>query len=193
MFNSILLVFIDEPGPGPVIQPLGKNVQLKCRVSQGFRTQWTFQFFGQNSVISSDETGVVTDLRRRGITIQISGSNTVLNIYPSVELNRTQIRCLAVHFDNVNSRLQSRIVNVTIYGTYSIIHVVNIDRKYKVLQLRGYFRIYQSIEVVIYIITSESNCKDSDYTLTLEPHKIIKIMNHYNDENMCSSCVCHVI
>ena len=124
MYIFYYLAFIEEPGPGPFLQPLGTQVRLNCRVSQGYRLQWTFQLLGQTSVITLEDTDVEAE---QGITIKTMGRNSVLTIRPPKELKSAQIRCLALHLEVLPAIFRSKIVNVTIYGMCNIIHVVNIE------------------------------------------------------------------
>ena len=54
----ILLVFLEEAGPGPVVQPLGTQVQLISSLPHSIIMNF-LNFFGQTSIVSLDETDVV--------------------------------------------------------------------------------------------------------------------------------------
>ena len=108
-------VLTEEPGPGPLIAPLGTQVQLTCSVTESYRIVWRYLPPG----VTNSELAVDVDqtLRTRGIIVENTSNTTSHLIVNGTEGNsHSSFTCLAIKRDDPVRRSRSRRVEVVFYG-----------------------------------------------------------------------------
>ncbi len=76
MYNfSLLSVFVEEPGPGPVVSPIGTPIELTCSVNTEYALRWFVQVLGLSNELASDDSLDTIALNSQGITVK-DGSNS---------------------------------------------------------------------------------------------------------------------
>ena len=112
-------VFTEEPGPGPLIAPLGTQVLLTCSVTESYRIVWRYLPPG----VTDGELAVAVDqtLRARGIIVENPSNTTSHLIVNGTEGNsQSSFTCLAIERDDPIRRSRSRLVEVVFYGMNDI-------------------------------------------------------------------------
>jgi len=108
---------LEQPGPGPVLVPVGKAAELTCSVSKGNGIQWEIHFSGSSGEVSTDSPGVLEGLEQHQITVQGLGNTTsVLTICSETANNGTRFRCVAVNLTNALDRADGTEVEVLFFG-----------------------------------------------------------------------------
>ncbi len=66
MYNfSLLSVFVEEPGPGPVVSPIGTPIELTCSVNGEYTLRWFVLVSGLNNELNSGD-------RQCHLTLEVS-------------------------------------------------------------------------------------------------------------------------
>ena len=112
-------VFTETPGPGPLIAPLGTQVQLTCSITESYRVLWRYLPPGVTDIQLAD---IDQTLRTRGIKVE-NPSNTTshLIVNGTVGNNQSSFVCFAIKRNDSVRRSRSRLVEVVFYGMNSII------------------------------------------------------------------------
>ena len=111
--------FTEEPGPGPLIAPLGTQVRLDCSITEMYIIAWQYSHPSIQSSITSDVPGGEQAFRNRNITIENPSDTTSHLIINGTEKNNQSIlSCQAVTINDAFNRHPSRDVEVIFYGRY---------------------------------------------------------------------------
>ena len=110
-------VFTEEPGPGPLIAPIGTQVRLDCSVTEMYIIAWQYSHPSIQSSITSDVPGGEQAFRIRNLTIE-NPSTTIshLIINGTEGNNQSVLSCQAVTIGDAFTRHSSRNVEVIFYG-----------------------------------------------------------------------------
>ncbi len=122
MYNfSLLSVFVEEPGPGPVVSPIGTPIELTCSVNIEYALRWFVQVVGLDNELNSggDSLDAIV-LNSRGITVKDGSNSTSSHLVINVtQVNSVEyVECEAVLLTDINIRNRSDRVDVTIFGIY---------------------------------------------------------------------------
>ncbi len=115
-------MFVEEPGPGPVVSPIGTPIELTCSVNREYGLIWFVRVSGMELRSDSefDEPGFIS----RGITVkeqERSNSTSSHLVINATQVNSVEyVECEAVLLTD-NTRTRSGRVDVTIFG---ILHAV---------------------------------------------------------------------
>ena len=113
-------VFTEEPGPGPLIAPLGTQVLLTCSVTESYRIVWRYLPPGETDGVTA--VNIDQTLRTRGIMVENPSNTTSHLIVNGTEGNgQSSITCLAIKRENSFERSRSRRVEIVFYGMNNII------------------------------------------------------------------------
>ncbi len=120
---SLLSVFVEEPGPGPVVSPIGTPIQLTCSVNGEYALRWFVQVLGFNNELGSADPLDTMALNSRGITVKEGSNSTSSHLVINVtQVNSVEyVECEAVLLTDTSTRTRSGRVDVTIFG---ILHAV---------------------------------------------------------------------
>ncbi len=124
MYNfSLLSVFVEEPGPGPVVSPIGTPIELTCSVNGGYILIWFVRVSDQGRELSSDSNSDSETLNSQGITVKDGSNSTSSHLVINVtQVNSVEyVECEALLLTDTNRRTRSGRVDVTIFG---ILHAV---------------------------------------------------------------------
>ncbi len=108
-------MFVEEPGPGPVVSPIGTPIELTCSVNTEYALRWFVQVLGLDNELASGDSLDTISLNSRGITVKdATSSHLVINV---TQVNSVEyVECEAVLLSNPNTRTRSGRVDVTIFG-----------------------------------------------------------------------------
>ncbi len=121
---SLLSVFVEDPGPGLVVSPIGTPIELTCSVNEEYNLIWFVQVTDQLMELSSDSNFDRLALNSQGIYVKEGSNSTSSHLVINVtQLNNSveYVECGAVLLTNPNMRTRSGRVDVTIFG---ILHAV---------------------------------------------------------------------
>ncbi len=124
MYNfSLLTVFVEEPGPGPVVSPIGTPIELTCSVNREYALRWFVQVLGLDNELASGDSLDTIALNSRGITVKDASNSTSSHLVINVKkVNIVEyVECEAVLLTDTNTRTRSGRVDMTIFG---ILHAV---------------------------------------------------------------------
>ncbi len=117
-------MFVEEPGPGPVVSPIGTPIELTCSVNTEYALRWFVKVLGLSNELTTGDSFIdEIILNSRGI-YEKEGSNStsshlVINV---IQVNSVEyVECGAVLLTNPSTRTRSGRVDVTIFG---ILHAV---------------------------------------------------------------------
>ncbi len=119
-FSLLPPVFVEEPGPGPVVSPIGTPIELTCSVSGGYTLRWFVKVLGFNNELGSADDLDTMALNSRGITVKDGFNSTSSHLVINVtQLNNSveYVECEAVLLTDTSTRTRSDRVDVTIFGT----------------------------------------------------------------------------
>ncbi len=116
-------MFVEEPGPGQVVSPIGTPIELTCSVNGEYALRWFVQVSGLNNELASGDSLDTIVLNSRGITVKDGSNSTSSHLVINVtQVNSVEyVECEAVLLTNTNTRTRSGRVDVTIFG---ILHAV---------------------------------------------------------------------
>ncbi len=114
---------VEEPGPGPVVSPIGTPIELTCSVNTEYALRWFVQVLGLNNELTSGDSIDEMILNSRGITVKEGSNSTSSHLVINVtQVNSVEyVECEAVLLTDTNTRTRSGRVDVTIFG---ILHPV---------------------------------------------------------------------
>ena len=101
-----------------MLEPVGAQVELTCKVAMGYRIWWIVGIPGVG-VVTTEESGAISALSSRGIETEVSSAENrelTLTISGTVENNQTTVQCRAVNISNFFQRCDSDMVTMTFYG-----------------------------------------------------------------------------
>ena len=105
-----------------MLEPLGTQVQLYCRVDMTHRTAWSITLPSVSSQIAtSTETLTAVDFlaANHGIVTNVSSPENrepPLRINGTIENSETSVQCIAIDLMNPTARCQSAMVSAVFYG-----------------------------------------------------------------------------
>ncbi len=116
-------MFVEEPGPGQVVSPIGTPIELTCSVNREYALRWFVQVLGLNNELASGDSLDTIALNSRGITVKDGSNSTSSHMVINVtQVNSVEyVECEAVLLTNPSTRTRSGRVDVTIFG---ILHAV---------------------------------------------------------------------
>jgi len=113
-------VFLEQPGPGPVLVPVGEAAELTCSVSEGNGVEWLLRPPDLSRDLSTEIPRDLPTLQQRDITVQGLGNTTsVLTIHNATANNGTLVRCVFIDQGNPESAGEGTQVKVQFYGKSS--------------------------------------------------------------------------
>ncbi len=124
MYNfSLLSVFVEEPGPGPVVSPIGTPIELTCSVNTEYALRWFVQVLGLDNELASSDSFDEIILNSRGIHLKEGSNSTSSHLVINVtQVNSVEyVECEALLLADRNIQNRSSRVDVTIFG---ILHAV---------------------------------------------------------------------
>ncbi len=106
-------MFVEEPGPGPVVSPIGTPIELTCSVSGEYTLRWLVKVSEFNDELASSDGTVVGRLNSRGVYEKDGSSPTSSHLVINVtQVNIVEyVECEAV--SDLNMTRSGR-VDVTI-------------------------------------------------------------------------------
>ncbi len=112
-------MFVEEPGPGPVVSPIGTPIELTCSVNREYALRWFVQVSGLDNELGSADRLDTMALNSRGITVKDGSNSTSSHLVINVtQVNSVEyVECGAVLLTNPSTRTRSSRVDVTIFGT----------------------------------------------------------------------------
>lgn len=111
-------MFQEQPGPGNVMTVIGTQVELNCSVMDGQRIIWYFYRPGFSSPVTTDQLGVLEELRNEGIIVEFSSNIlfSLLTMNATERNNKTEVECASVNINDAIIRCASRRVVLTFFG-----------------------------------------------------------------------------
>ena len=104
-----------EPGPGPILTPVGERALLTCSVTPTNRVEWQVQLPDTDFPLRTDRRGVEELLESRGFTIE--GLRTTKSTLASEQTNnQTFVRCLSVDESDISLQVDGTLVQLIFYG-----------------------------------------------------------------------------
>ncbi len=110
-------MFVEEPGPGPVVSPIGTPIELTCSVSGGYTLRWLVKVSEFNKELASTDMVDSGRLNSRDVYEKEGASSTSSHLVINVtQVNIVEhVECEAL--SDLNSTRSGR-VDVTIFGIY---------------------------------------------------------------------------
>ncbi len=111
-------MFVEEPGPGPVVSPIGTPIELTCSVNTEYALRWRVKISGLDNELASGDSLDAIALNSRGITVKEGSNSTSSHLVINVtQVNSVEyVECEAVLLSNPRTRTRSSRVDVTIFG-----------------------------------------------------------------------------
>ena len=104
-----------EPGPGPILTPVGEQALLTCSVTASNRAEWSILLPDTDFPLITDQLGIEDELESRGFTIE--GLRTTTSTLTSDQTNnQTVVRCLSVDKSTPSQRIRGTPVLLTFFG-----------------------------------------------------------------------------
>ena len=104
--------------------PVGTQIQLTCRVTQGFRISWSITLPGSGA-LDTDIQGAPDSLARHGVivtpttnTSNAENPERLLRINGTEANNGTVVRCIGIELSDITNRCQNERITVVFYGTH---------------------------------------------------------------------------
>ncbi len=108
-------MFVNEPGPGPILSPVWTPVQLNCTVEEGYRAHWSVTLPDRSDPTRTNVMDVTEYLMMRGIKARNTGSQMSQLIFNGNNSNSpATVKCFAVNTTLMES--DGTPVEVIFYG-----------------------------------------------------------------------------
>ena len=95
-FTNIGIEFLDQPLPGPILSPIGTQLELNCTVNQEFRQIWTVRLPGMRDPVFSSDPLAVPLLNAHGIQVQVSSPRTSQLVFTGTVKVQATVWCAAL-------------------------------------------------------------------------------------------------
>ncbi len=95
-------MFVEEPGPGPVVSPIGTPIELTCSVNREYALRWFVQVLGLDNELASGDNIEEPILNSHGIYLKEGSNSTSSHLVINVtQVNSVEyVECEAVKWQS---------------------------------------------------------------------------------------------
>ncbi len=115
-FTIIISVFLEQPGPDPILAPIDAQVELSCSVTESYGVDWAVTL-PDTMEVTTDQRGVPDKLKEHGIeAVGLMNQRSTLTVSLNGSNNGTHFHCIAIGLQDVLNKCRGIDVKVIFYG-----------------------------------------------------------------------------